>query len=124
MICQLTGVSVPLAFNALAVAVAVLAWLPGLAWLTRVLAGPRLAQTATPAVLLLGSAFGFLPYALLIWGVLYPTYLAYVIFPSGLALNVLLAQRWFPRLFPTDADAPISAGPRRWTLLALAAAGG
>lgn len=115
MIVQLTGTTVPIAFNALAIAVVAVAWLPGLAWLTAVLAPARSRRIGVPAVLLLGSVFGFMPYALLVWGVLYPTFLAYAIFPSGIAIAVLLARAWLPRLVVHPAP-----GRLRWPLLATA----
>ena len=121
MICQVTGVSVPTAFNALAIAVNAVLWLPGLAWLTAVLSPKSQRETAITMALLLGSAFGFFPYALLVWGVLYPTYLAYALFPSGLALAIAIVHAWLPRLLKSPSQGPEqSAEIGRWTLLSLA----
>lgn len=122
MICQVTGVSIGVAFNALAIAVVSVAWLPGIGWLTTLIV-PRSQRTAGLCIsLLLGTAFGFFPYALLIWGVLYPTFLAYAFFPSGLALAMLLAHHWLPRWAPSITDQPRSSEHiGRWMMLVLAA---
>ncbi|WP_318655786.1 DUF6541 family protein [Pseudoclavibacter sp. CFCC 13796] len=122
MICQITGVSIGVAFNALAIAVVSVAWLPGIAWLTSLVVAQRQRTAGLCASLLLGTAFGFFPYALLIWGVLYPTFLAYALFPSGLALAMLLAHVWLPRWAPAVSDQVRPwAWNDRWMLLGLAA---
>ncbi|KAF2419969.1 DUF6541 family protein [Microbacterium sp. B35-30] len=91
---QLCGVSVPVAVNATWIAVCATVWLPGVAWLAQLIARPfesgRVALIALP----LGTAFGAMPYALLSWGTLYPTFLATALVPAAIAIPVAV---WPPR---------------------------
>ncbi len=91
---QLSGVSVPVAANAMWIAVCATVWLPGVAWFAQLVARPfesgRVALIALP----LGAAFGAMPYALLSWGTVYPTFLATALLPAAIAIP---AAVWPPR---------------------------
>jgi hypothetical protein len=120
---QMTGADVPTAFNGLAIAVFACAWMPGVAWFSAGLVRRSDRLAATAIALVLATGLGFYPGALLIWGVLYPTYLAYAILPAGLGLAVLVVRR----LLRWGNGNGLAAGPT-WTLwvlivLWLAAAG-
>lgn len=90
---QLSGASIPVAVNAAWIAVCAVIWLPGVAWLAQVVlrgAEPgRVALIALP----LGAAFGAMPYALLTWGTLYPTFLATALLPAALAVPLAAWRR-------------------------------
>jgi len=90
---QLSGAGIPVAVNAAWLAVAAVVWLPGAAWLARVCI-PRSSRTAALVALPLGAAFGAMPYALLTWGTLYPTYLATALLPAAIAVPVLGRRVW------------------------------
>lgn len=86
---QLSGASIAVAVNSAWLAVSAALWLPGIAWLTQV-ALPRVAPlTAALVALPLGAGFGAMPYALLVWGTLYPTFMATALLPAALAVPVL-----------------------------------
>jgi len=89
---QVTGATVPVAVNAAWIAVVAGIWLPGAAWLAQALVPrhPRgiVALVAFP----LGAAFGAMPYALLSWGTLYPTFLGTALLPAGVAVVVLAVR--------------------------------
>ncbi|MCI1207749.1 MAG: hypothetical protein LKF98_05700 [Microbacteriaceae bacterium] len=94
---QITHLPVTIAFNGLALAVAAAIWIPGVAWLSAMLV-PLPQRTATTAgALLLATATGFYPASLLIWGVLYPMYLAVSLIPAGVGLVVILLRETTPR---------------------------
>nr|WP_158597332.1 DUF6541 family protein [Microbacterium telephonicum] len=85
---QTTGASIAAAANAAWIAVAAAVWLPGAAWLAQVLL-PRFAPARVAVVALpLGSAFAAMPYSLLTWGTLYPTFLAAALLPVAVAAPV------------------------------------
>ncbi|WP_156760946.1 DUF6541 family protein [Microbacterium karelineae] len=85
---QLSGASVAVSFTAVWIAVATLAWLPGLAWLAQAILPGRAAEVALVA-LPLGAAFGAFPYALLAWGTIYPTFLAHALLPAAIAITIV-----------------------------------
>lgn len=86
---QVTGATVPTAFTATWLAVCAAVWVPGVSWLTQVLIRREGAVlVATP----LAAAFGAMPYALLTWGTLYPTFLATALLPAAVAVPVLAWQ--------------------------------
>lgn len=93
LVVQLSGVSVPVAVNAAWLAVCAAVWLPGVAWLAQAVlrdAEPgRVALIALP----LGGAFAAMPYALLTWGTLYPTFLATALLPAALAAPLAAWRR-------------------------------
>lgn len=86
---QLTGAPVAVAVNAAWIAVCAAIWVPGTAWLAQVLLRRfepgRVALVALP----LAAASGAMPYALLTWGTLYPTFLATALLPVAVAVPVL-----------------------------------
>lgn len=83
---QMTGAPVPTAFTATWLAVCGAVWVPGVSWLAQVLIRRGSAVlVATP----LAAAFGAMPYALLTWGTLYPTFLATSLLPGAVAIPVL-----------------------------------
>ncbi|OCG73901.1 DUF6541 family protein [Microbacterium sediminis] len=86
MTAQISGASVPVAFNAVWLAVLGLVWLPGIAWLTRVLTRGWISPiVAMP----LGVSLGWYPYGLLTWGTIYPTWFAHALLPAAVAVTVL-----------------------------------
>lgn len=102
---QLTGVPVPVAVNASWFAVAAAIWLPGVTWLAQVLL-PRFDRDVVALVALpLGAAFGAMPYSLLTWGTLYPTFLATALLPAAVAAPLS------PRVLRRDATARETALP-------------
>lgn len=105
---QLSGSSVPVAFNAVWLVTSTLCWLPGVAWLSQVIL-PGWTRAAAIVALPLGAAFGAFPFALLAWGTIYPTGLAHALLPAAVAV-VVLAMR-----------AVAGRQPRAGSLLLLAA---
>lgn len=85
---SLTGISLPTAVNAAWLAVCASLWLPGVMWLTRVVLPGLNPVTSTVASAPLAAAFGAMPYALLSWGTLYPTFLATALLPAAVAVPV------------------------------------
>lgn len=106
LVVQLTGSSlgpapVAVATNATWLATTLLMWLPGVALLTRVVAGRSRAggpPAEAIAVVLAGVAVAA-PWTLLAWGTLYPTGLATAITPAGLAIAATLLSRRDPHRF-------------------------
>ena len=90
---QLTGAGVPVAVNGAWLAVCAAIWLPGAAWLAQVLVRRAAAGVVTLVALPLGAAFGAMPYALLSWGTLYPTFLAGALLPAAVAVPVATWRR-------------------------------
>ena len=108
------GVTVPVAFNLVWIAVIGLVWLPGIAWLARVV----LPIPAAPIVALpLGIAMGWYPYGLLTWGTIYPTALAHALLPTALGIGIMAARV----ILPEDAFA-VQRSRRRWVWRVLACA--
>lgn len=91
IVVQLTGVSVAVATNAVALVVASVVWSVACVFLARVLFG----RAPFHAVLVggLSAVFGAFPAMLLWFGVLYPNLLAVSILPLALALLTALVQR-------------------------------
>ncbi len=85
---QMSGADVAVSVNAVWIAVAVLVWLPGIAWLAQTIL-PGRAREAGVLALLLGAGFGAFPYALLAWGTVYPSYLAHALLPAAVGVAVL-----------------------------------
>ncbi|WP_460774826.1 DUF6541 family protein [Microbacterium sp. GXF7504] len=116
---QLTGVTVPVAVNAAWIAVSAAVWLPGVAWLAQVIlrrSEPgRVALVALP----LGAAFAAMPYALLTWGTLYPTFLGTALLPAAVAVPL---AAWRRAGDASGTRIPIALGVAG-TLLALTAVG-
>ncbi|WP_109209932.1 MULTISPECIES: DUF6541 family protein [Microbacterium] len=94
LVAQITGVSVPVAVNAAWIAVCAVIWLPGVAWLTQACLPRIAAGTVALVALPLGAAFGAMPYALLTWGTLYPTFLATALLPVAVAMPVWAWRGW------------------------------
>ncbi|GAA1777178.1 DUF6541 family protein [Agromyces lapidis] len=91
LVVQLTGASVPVATNAVALVVASVVWTVACVFLARVLFG----RAPFHAVLVggLSAVFGAFPAMLLWFGVLYPNLLAVSILPLALALLAALVQQ-------------------------------
>lgn len=108
---QLAGVSVPVAFNAVWIAMGACIWLPGVAWLSRLLVR---SQAAAIVGLLLGASFGWYPYALLTWGTIYPTAFAHSLLPAVVGVTILAVRSVVARdVFSRRWDAAVR---RRWAL--------
>ncbi|WP_125132621.1 DUF6541 family protein [Microbacterium sp. 10M-3C3] len=87
---QLSGAGVPVAVNATWLAVAVAIWVPGSAWLAVVLL-PQFDRVLVSCVAtLLSATFAAMPYTLLTWGSLYPTFLATAVLPVAIAAPVAI----------------------------------
>jgi hypothetical protein len=100
MISQLSGADIAVSANAAWIAASIALWMPGVAWLTAILA--RVGAVVSPRVaavcaLPLAAAFGSMPYALLSWGSLYPTFLAHSLLPVAVAATVVTVRRLAPR---------------------------
>jgi hypothetical protein len=90
---QLTGASIPVATNAVWIAMQSLVWMPGIALLASVIAPARWRSLAAAVAAIAAIGFVGFPALLLAWGTLYPTALAYALLPVGLAFTVRLL-RW------------------------------
>lgn len=84
---QLSGAPLPVAVNALNMAVACLVWPLGSMLLTRVVAGNN--AVAVGAAGVLSAAFSAFPIMLLDFGVLYPNFLSIAMLPAALSSVVL-----------------------------------
>lgn len=108
---QLSGAGPVVASNAAWLGVAAVVWVPGAAWLAQVVLHTvepgRVAVVALP----LSAAFGAMPFSLLSWGTLYPTFLATALLPAAIAVPVLSGRA----LLQTRSL-------RRWRATALGAA--
>ncbi|MFK4836160.1 DUF6541 family protein [Microbacterium sp. ZW T2_14] len=94
LVAQSTGAAIGLSANATWLAVCAVVWLPGVAWLSHILL-PRFPPTEVALVALpLAAAFGAMPYPLLAWGALYPTFLATALLPVAVGLPVLGWRAW------------------------------
>jgi hypothetical protein len=94
LVAQSSGADVAPAANATWLAVCAVVWLPGVAWLSCILL-PQFAPTDVALVALpLGGAFGAMPYPLLAWGALYPTFLATALLPVAVGLPVFGWRVW------------------------------
>jgi hypothetical protein len=98
LVVQLAGpllgeVPIAVATNAVWLATTVLIWLPGVALLTRVVAGRGRGVPAEGIAVLLAAVATAMPWTLLGWGTLYPTGLATAITPVGLAIAASLLRR-------------------------------
>lgn len=111
---QLSGASPVVAANASWIAVAAVVWVPGAAWLAQVLLVRQCAGRVGLVAMPLATGFAAMPYALLSWGSLYPTFTATALLPAAIAVPVLAGR--------VIRDA---VGPRRWraTLLGSLAVG-
>jgi len=83
LIVQLTGIAIPIAVNAMSVAVAAVVWPLGIVLLTRTLFGRG--PVLTVAAGILSTAFPLFPMLLLDYGVLYPYQLGLALVPVALA---------------------------------------
>ncbi|MDQ4215392.1 DUF6541 family protein [Microbacterium sp. ASV81] len=103
---QLSGAPIPVAVNAAWVAVCAVAWIPGAAWLAQLVArssdGGIVALIAMP----LAACSGAMPFALLGWGSLYPTFVATAALP--VAVGIPFAAWIHRRDRPRDAGTIIA----------------
>lgn len=90
---QISGASVPIAVNASWLIVAAVLWLPGVAWLAQVILSRSDPTVVAMIALPVGTAFAAMPYALLVWGTLYPTLLATAVLPAAIAVTLVVARR-------------------------------
>ncbi|GAB3144750.1 hypothetical protein GCM10027058_00080 [Microbacterium neimengense] len=90
---QLSGSSVAVAVNAVWLAVATALWLPGVVWLAQVILPRADGATVALVALPLGAVFTAMPYSLLVWGTLYPTFLATAALPAAIAAPIVAARR-------------------------------
>ncbi|GAA1956179.1 DUF6541 family protein [Microbacterium aquimaris] len=82
------GVSAPVAVNATWLGVCATLWVPGTMWLTRIVTPVGTPAIRTLIAAPLAAAFGAMPYSLLSWGTLYPTFLATALLPAAIAAPV------------------------------------
>lgn len=82
--------SIPLAVNALNIAVAAVVWPVGVLFLTRVVFGPKLLTLAFAG--LLSAGFPAFPLGLIDFGPLYPNLLSYSVLPAAVALVVMMLR--------------------------------
>ncbi|MGN6324969.1 DUF6541 family protein [Pseudolysinimonas sp.] len=101
---QATGATIPVATNAVWIAMQSLVWMPGAALLAAVIAPARRRMLAGCVAAVAGIGLIGFPTLLVAWGTLYPTALAYALLPIGLALTVRL-MRWVVVL-PLDGRRP------------------
>lgn len=86
----LMGGSIAVATNALTIVVAAVAWPLGIAWLTEVATGRRLAAAAAAAI---SPTLVIFPLLMMQYGVLYPYFLAVALLPAAIAVIVVLTRR-------------------------------
>ncbi|MGH3494509.1 MAG: DUF6541 family protein, partial [Sciscionella sp.] len=84
VVVQLSGASIPMATNAVVIAVGALVWPVAAIFLTTRVTGNKPAPVLLAGALAAG--FGALPYLMVDFGVLYPMYLSLALLPSVLAL--------------------------------------
>ncbi len=120
LVVQVTGVSIPVAVNAAWIAVCAVVWVPGATWLAQVLLRGHEPGRVALVSLPLSAAFGSMPYALLTWGTLYPTFLATAVLPVAVAIPV---ATWAPRHAADRRAAWPLIGGAAALLIALAAIG-
>ncbi|WP_146185291.1 DUF6541 family protein [Microbacterium sp. HMWF026] len=89
---QMTGVSVPVAANAAWVVLVAGVWAPGSAWLAQTLVPGSSRRRSAAVAIPLSVAFGSMPYALLTWGSLYPTFFATALLPGAVALPIVCTR--------------------------------
>ncbi|GAA1926737.1 hypothetical protein GCM10009775_18650 [Microbacterium aoyamense] len=82
LVVQLTGTSVEVAANVVTLVLSAGAWTLGIAYLTRVVAGPVAASIAAA----LAASISAFPLLLVQWGVLYPQLLATAVLPAAIAV--------------------------------------
>ena len=93
---QISHTNIPAANNSTWLAVAIAAWIPGSVMLADVLLGHRFdRKLLIPVSAVASTVFIAFPLLLWDWGALYPTFLAYAIMPTGVALAVAVIS---PRL--------------------------
>jgi hypothetical protein len=107
---QLSGATPTVAVNSTWFAVAVVIWVPGAAWLAQVLLRRYESGLVALVAMPLAAGFGAMPYALLSWGSLYPTFLATALLPAAAAIPVLAGRALAE-----------TRGLRRWRVAALGA---
>ncbi|MFG6502788.1 DUF6541 family protein [Microbacterium sp. P05] len=105
---QLSGVVPTVAANAAWLAVAVAVWVPGAAWLAQVILRQFEPGLVAVVSIPLAAAFGSMPYSLLSWGTLYPTFLATSLLPAAVAVPILAGRALGG-----------AQGLRRWRVLVL-----
>jgi len=104
LIPQLSGASVEVAANMSTLVLSATVWPIGIAYLTRIVAGPIAAAIAAA----MSSSIAAFPLLLVQWGVLYPQLLAVALLPA--ALGVVVALR-------TLMATPLAEGEPRWGLV-------
>ncbi|MBD7957226.1 hypothetical protein H9651_06220 [Microbacterium sp. Sa4CUA7] len=95
LVVELTGVSIPVAINAVSFVAACAIWPLGAVLLTRTLFGSRPVLTVAAGVF--AAAFPTFPLLLLNYGVLYPMFLSYAVLPVAVAGLVRLVGVVRPR---------------------------
>lgn len=90
LLVELTGVSVPAAFNALMLVVSLVVWPLGVLAVARAVFGPRLLPLTAAAAL--AFVFAQFPNRLMSFGILYPNLLGYALLPGALALLIVLTR--------------------------------
>jgi len=83
--------SIAVATNALTLVVAVVVWPLGVAWLTQVATGRRLATAAAAAM---SAGLVIFPLEMIQYGVLYAYFLAAALLPAAIGAVVVLTKRW------------------------------
>ncbi|WP_203137744.1 DUF6541 family protein [Microbacterium sp. JZ31] len=104
------GVDLPVAVNAVVIALSALAWPTGVAWLMLVTTRSRLTAGLAGAM---SAAFATFPLLMLQWGVLYPNHLSIALLPAAIAAAVSVGS----------GTAGVAGAVRAVGLACLAAAG-
>lgn len=107
-IAQWTTVPAAVAVNAGWIAAAAVLWVPGAAWVAQVVISSVPARTAVLTAMPLATGFAAMPYGLLTWGTLYPTYLATCILPASVGTAIIAGR-----------TLRATSGMRRWRAMVL-----
>lgn len=90
LLVQLTGVSVPVAENAVNLTIGAVIWPVSIIFLTRVVAGPK--PVALIAAGIMSAGLAAFPFLLLVWGPLFPNMLSVSVVPAALAVVIMLCK--------------------------------
>ncbi|WP_354213391.1 DUF6541 family protein [Arthrobacter sp. UYCu511] len=90
LLVQLTGVSIPVAENAVNMTIGAVIWPISIIFLTRVVVGSK--PVALIAAGIVSAGLAAFPFLLLVWGPLFPNMLSVAVVPAALAVVIMLCK--------------------------------
>lgn len=120
LVVQATGASIAVSVNAAWLSVCAAIWVPGAVWLAQTVLREFEPGTVALVAVPLTAAFASMPYALLTWGTLYPTFLATALLPAAVAFPIAVWDGW--RTGGLRAARPLVAAAAGVTMTLLAVA--